>query len=146
MENTETKINTNIIYFNKPSLLVRMKCTMIDTVVFIILMYVVSAILNSLDIESGTIRAFALVIIILYEPIMTSVSRTLGQKIMGIRVRKFTPFVKDKEKLNISIFKSMIRFVSKLLLGFISLLTIHGDSYGQAIHDKLGNSIMIKEK
>ena len=146
MENTETKINTNIIYFNKPSLLVRMKCTMIDTVVFIILMYVVSAILNSLNIESGTIRAFALVIIILYEPIMTSVSRTLGQKIMGIRVRKFTPFVKDKEKLNISIFKSMIRFVSKLLLGFISLLTIHGDSYGQAIHDKLGNSIMIKEK
>jgi hypothetical protein len=48
-------------------------------------------------------------------------------------------------KTNINIFYSIFRYLSKLLLGWISLLTIHSDDYGRAIHDKIGNSVMTIE-
>jgi len=117
----------------------------IDTFMIIVLMYIAFLVLDNLAIESGKIRGLIMGSIFLYEPIFTSINRTVGQKIMGLRVRKFEDFRKNKNKSNINIVNSIIRYIAKILLGWVSLLTIHSDNYGQAIHDKMGNSLMTIE-
>lgn len=129
-------------YFNKPSLILRIKSMLIDSVIIIFLMFIMSLILNFLSIESGNIRGIALLIVILYEPILVTFGGTIGQRTMGLRVVKSKDFKNNNEKRNINPFNSIFRYISKLLLGWISLLTIHSDNYGQAIHDKIGQSIM----
>jgi len=145
MESTKNYQSKVEKYFNKPSLILRIKSMMIDSFMIIILMYLTTVLLESFDVESGMIRGSSLILVLLYEPILVTINRTVGQKIMGIRVRKFSEFINSNEKVNINIFSSMVRFVGKLTLGFLSLLTIHSDKYGQAIHDKFGNSIMTIE-
>lgn len=138
-------INEQGDYYNKPNLMLRVKSMVIDSFVIIVLMYASSFLLGLLNIESGNVRGVALGLIFLYEPIMTSMHRTVGQKLMGLRVRKYKAY-KNNMVVNISIFSALIRYVFKLLLGWISLLTIHSDTYGQAIHDKIGNSLMTIER
>jgi len=135
--------NDEVIFF-KPSMILRVKSMFIDSLVLVALMYLASLVLNSFNIESGSIRGLFL-IIFLYEPIATSLGQTLGQKIMGLRVRRFKSNVHDNQPRNINIVLSLIRFWGKIFLGWISLLTIHTSKYGQAIHDKLSSSIMTLE-
>ncbi len=130
------------IYFNKPSLVLRIKSTLIDSLVIILLMLVMSSILGILKIESGMLRGICFALVILYEPILVTFGGTIGQRIMGLRVRNFYSYSKNKSTHNINIFYSLIRYFMKILLGWISLLTIHSDNYGQAIHDKTGGSVM----
>lgn len=143
MKNEETLAEK--IYFNKPGLIPRIKAMVIDSVIIVGLMLLVSSILNLLAIESGTIRGAALVLIFLYEPILVTFGGTIGQRIMGLRVRDFSAYEDNKQKQSINFFSSLIRYTTKLVLGIISLLIIHSDNYGQAIHDKVGNSVMTFE-
>lgn len=41
---------------------------------------------------------------------------------------------------------SVLRFVFKLLLGWISFLTVHANPKRRAIHDMVGHSVMIDIK
>lgn len=131
------------IYIDKPGLILRIKSTLIDTVVLIALMLLMSALLNSLDIASGLVRGICLVAVWLYEPLFTSVNRTLGQRIMGLQVRRQTDIQNGVDPRPISFPASLIRFILKVLLGWLSLLTIHSSRLGQAIHDKAADSVMI---
>ena len=126
----------------KPSLILRVKSTIIDSVVIILLMFLSAFVLNSLKIESGEIRLIAMLSIIFYEPIFVTLGGTIGQRIMGLKLIKSSSYKRYGNELNIHILNSFLRYFAKLLLGWISLLTIHSDKYGQAIHDKIGNSIM----
>ena len=146
METNDNYEETSENYFNKPSLILRVKSMMIDSLVIIILMYLASILLNYLEIESGNVRGIVMVLVLLYEPIFVTINRTVGQKIMGLRVIKFSEFVSSGNRININIANSFVRFMGKITLGWISLLTIHSNEYGQAIHDKLGNSIMTIKK
>ena len=132
-------------YFNRPSLLLRMKSMMIDSLAIIALMYLASVLLNSFEVESGKTRGIFLGLIFLYEPILVTLGSTIGQKIMGLKVRKYSRFLKGNEKRNLNIIDSLMRYSCKLLLGWVSLLTVHSDQYGQAIHDKFGDSVMVIE-
>lgn len=146
MENQEENQDITDNYFNKPSLVLRVKSIMIDSLVVILLMYLTSIFLDILNVESGKIRGLCLVFILLYEPILVAISRTVGQKVMGLRLRNYNNLIELNKKTNINILSSMIRFIGKITLGWISLLTIHSNVYGQAIHDIIGNSIMTIEK
>lgn len=150
MDNQQNTIALDQVYqeeiqFDRPSLLVRIKSMLADSLVIIGLMIIASLVLNALQVESGIIRGVTFFLILLYEPIMVAVNRTVGQKIMGIRIRNYTKFIDEDRKRNINIFSSLFRFLVKFLLGWISLLTIHSNKYGQAIHDIVGNSIMTFE-
>lgn len=134
------------VYFNKPSLVLRIKSIFVDSLVIIVLMMIASKIVNLLDIDSGMVRGIVLVSILLYEPILTSLNRTVGQKIMGLRVRNYSSLKKSDQPKNINIGWSLLRFVIKTLLGWISLLTIHSNVYGKAIHDSVSGSVMTLEK
>lgn len=150
MDNQETTIaldqfNQEEIKFNRPYLLTRIKSMLADSVVVIILMIIASIILNALQIESGLVRGITLLLILMYEPIMVTIDRTIGQRMMGLRVRNYEKLADDHAPQNINIFFSILRYLAKVLLGWLSLLTIHSNTYGQAIHDKVGNSVMTYE-
>ena len=134
------------VYFSKPPLLLRIKSIFIDMIVVIILMMASLKILTLCSIESRVISGVILTLVLLYEPILTSINRTLGQKMMGLRVRSFSTLKNSKESKNINIVWSLLRYLTKTLLGWISLLTIHSNTYGKAIHDSVANSVMTLEK
>lgn len=80
--------------------------------------------------------------IFLYDPLLTSIAgNTIGHRLMGLTVRKF-----DNPYRNISLGNAILRFSVKALLGWISFLTITGNKYKRAIHDMVGNSIVICRK
>ena len=145
LDQEELSDERGIPKIHKPSLLIRIKSSMIDSMVVLLLLFIAFEILNRLKIESGIAKGIILTFIILYEPIFVSLSRTLGQKFMGLHVRKFSLMEDGNQEANINIFFSIIRFLAKIFLGWVSLLTIHGDDYGRAIHDKLGGSVMTIE-
>ena len=64
---------------------------------------------------------------------------------MGLRVRNHEKLSDGHAHQNINIFFSLLRYLAKILLGWLTLLTIHSNKYGQAIHDKVGNSVMTFE-
>lgn len=130
------------VYFRKPSLIARIKSMFIDTLILIGLMLLISNVLNTLNIESGSIRGLCMVFILLYEPILVSIGGTVGHRMMGLRVKAINPLIDHKRKENINFFRSLIRYFFKIILGWISLLSIHSDDYGQALHDKAGYSVM----
>lgn len=139
------QIEQEEITFNRPSLLARLKSMLADTMVIIVLMMIAATILNALNIESGLVRGMAFALVWLYEPIMIALDRTIGQRIMGLRVRNYTKYIDEDTPKNINIVYLLIRYLAKILLGWVSLLTIHSNTYGQAIHDKVGNSVMTFE-
>ncbi len=128
--------------FYKPSLISRVKSTVIDSGVLLGLFFLFAFILNTLKIESGQIRGIALILIFLYEPVLVVLGGTFGQRLMGLEVVKASQFKGNGNSVKINFINSIIRYIAKVFLGWISLLTIHSSSYGQAIHDKLGNSLM----
>ena len=135
-------IQSELAFFSKPSLTHRFKSMMIDVVVIIFLIFLMSLLLEILSIESGLVRKVCFGLIILYEPILVSIGGTIGQVVMGLRVLNFTKYSEHQSKQRLNIFYSLIRYILKLFLGWISFVTIHSSNYGQAIHDKAGNSLM----
>jgi uncharacterized RDD family membrane protein YckC len=132
-------INDSIL---KPTLLSRLKSTFIDYTVIFLLLLLVSTLLDRFMINSIFPRLLVFFIVLMYEPFFTSLGQTLGQKIMNLRVYDALKYKNENQLVNISLPKAMVRYVLKTVLGFVSLFTIHSDSFGQAIHDKAAQSIM----
>lgn len=129
-------------YFHRPSLNLRVKAMFVDMVIVISLMYLASLILNLLQIESGVTRGTILGLIFLYEPIAVAFGSTIGQSLMGLRVSQLDNLKTRNIKTNIGFGFSILRYITKILLGFISLLTVHTTVYGQALHDQASASVV----
>ncbi len=79
---------------------------------------------------------------ILYDPIFTSVyGGTIGHSKMGITVRNA-----QNAENKINFISALFRFIFKATLGCVSFLTISGNKKRQAIHDFVGNSIVIDDQ
>lgn len=141
MEN-DSQEEISIPLFIKPDFILRIKSMVIDSLVIIILLFIAFWFCSIFNIESANVKALLSLMIVLYEPIFTSHSRTFGQKMMKIQVRNFAHIKNGGAEQNIGFLASLFRYLIKLLLGWISLLTIHSDQYGRAIHDKFANSVM----
>ncbi|MEO8852769.1 MAG: RDD family protein [Ginsengibacter sp.] len=122
-----------------PHLIDRIQSTFIDTILIVILMFLFSTILDRIANPSDWIRIVMFFgIWFVYEPLCITLGFTLGNYIKGIRVRQFG----DTSK-RINIFQSLIRYIFKLLLGWVSFLTINGNTKRRAIHDFIAGSVMI---
>jgi uncharacterized RDD family membrane protein YckC len=126
-----------------PSFLVRIKSMIIDVLVTVLLMYIATLVLETLKADSDVMHSLAFVLVFLYEPISTTLNRTLGQAIMGIRVRNYDALSENGIYKNINFPFSLFRFIVKTLLGWVSFVTIHSDLDSRAIHDKVANSVMV---
>ena len=124
-------------YTYRPDLLVRIKSMMIDSMIVVALMYSISLFFESIGGVSNVSRGLALISVFLYEPILVSNGRTLGQWAMGLKVKR------TDQRGRLPIGRSLLRYVVKLSLGVISLFSVHNDPQGRAIHDKLSQSVMV---
>ncbi len=123
-----------------PQLTDRVQSTFVDTVLIIIMMFLFATILDRFENIPDWVRiAMFAGIFVVYEPLCMTFGFTLGNFIKGIRVRK----ISDPTK-RINILQAIIRYPVKVLLGWISFLTIHSNSKRRAIHDLVSGSVMIK--
>lgn len=140
---TEASFEPKVIFHNTPIIADRIKSALIDSVVLVGLMFTAFYVLSFFGIESGVVKGILFVLVFLYEPIMVSFSQTIGQRFIGIRV------VNQKTEENVAVksiglFRSIVRYIVKLILGVLSLVTINFDEQSRAIHDKLVRSIVVR--
>jgi uncharacterized RDD family membrane protein YckC len=124
-----------------PQLTDRLQSSFIDGMLIIVLMFVFSGMLERYENAPDWIRIglfFGLWAV--YEPLCTTLGATLGNYIKGIRVRQ-----NGATGQRINFFQAFIRYVLKMLLGWISFLTIHTNPQKRAIHDIIAGSVMIRK-
>lgn len=121
----------------------RVKAATIDGIVIIVLMYSATEVLNAFDSVENYVRVSIFVFIFLiYEPVLVSFfGATVGHFFSNIMVKQ-----EGNHSKNINIFRAIPRFVIKLILGWMSLLTINGNERKQALHDFAGGSVVLKFK
>ncbi len=79
---------------------------------------------------------------VFYDPIMVSkYGATVGHTFSKISVKR----EKDTNQ-NLSFVQAFLRFLVKLSLGWISLITVAGNEKRKAIHDFVANSVVIDDK
>ena len=118
----------------------RIKAAFIDGIIIIAAMYAISEIFNLIENVPNSIRIIAMFIVVLYDPFFISkYGGTIGHSYSGISVKKENDTTK-----NISFPISLIRFILKFLLGWISLLTVTGNKKKKAIHDFIANSVVVE--
>lgn len=122
-----------------PILIRRYLATFVDfcfifTIAIVIGKYVIGEGVSNIG---GSVLIF-IIPFLLYEPIFTSFSATLGQFIFRFRVRKLD------EKSKISLFYAYCRYFVKGFLGIVSLMTIPAREDRRAIHDLAADSIVVE--
>lgn len=124
-----------------PSILKRYLATVIDGMIPWIVFMVVTAIFQK-EAESGMRLhiGIALALFFIYEPFCTSQLYTIGQLLVGMRVRTFST------RQKISLHAAYARFIVKWLLGFISFFIIGSSEHRRTIHDRVAGSIVIDAK
>ena len=123
-----------------PLLTDRVQSTFIDSILIIILMFVFASILDRYDNVPDWVRIVMFVgLFIAYEPLCMTLGCTLGNYVKKIRVRQNSDSTK-----RINIFQAIIRYPIKILLGWISFLTIGSNPKRRAIHDLVSGSVMVK--
>jgi len=123
-----------------PSIIRRYFSTVIDGL-FIFGIFVLSSyILDTKNTAATKIRlGIILFMVFVYEPIFTAYFCTLGQKITGIRIRKFSTGNR------ISLIRAYLRIIVKIFLGIISFFTIPFTKNKRAIHDFAAGTFVIYE-
>jgi cytochrome bd-type quinol oxidase subunit 2 len=123
-----------------PELSTRIQSTFIDMILIIVMMFVFASVLDRFENVPDWVRiAMFAGLFVVYEPICMTLGATLGNYVKGIRVRKHT----DPTK-RINILQAIVRYPIKVLLGWVSFLTIHADPQRRAMHDLASGSVMVK--
>lgn len=123
-----------------PQLAERIQSTFIDLFLIIILLYAFTNIIDRFNNVPDWVRILLFVLLFMaYEPLCMTLGCTLGNYLKGIRVRKNL----DPTK-RINIFQAVARYPIKVLLGWISFITINMNPKKRAIHDFVSGSVMIK--
>lgn len=138
-----TEKEVNLFYFKKPNLIIRIKSMIIDTCVLIALIFISSSIIENFVDISVYIRMILLILLFFMEPVLVSTGGSIGQRLMGLRVVNFKKYRDHELKQNINLFNSCVRYIFKIILGWISLITVQSDKFGRAIHDQCAGSLMI---
>ena len=78
---------------------------------------------------------------LVYDPLMTMSGGTIGQRTMGMKIRRFED---PSRKINIT--QAYFRSTMKLFLGWISFLSVSLDPYRRAMHDKASGTVVLHSK
>lgn len=123
-----------------PSILKRYLASLLDGFIIVVVFFAIAYLFQGSSDLSRNIRiVFVFIMFFVYEPFCTSRYCTIGQKVAGIRIRSYT----DNSK-KISLPRAYIRIVTKVFLGFISLIAIIFSANRRAIHDFVASSIVLK--
>lgn len=135
------KVDYSKIY-ELPTIKTRYISILIDGICLLLMAFGIAALFEKIGDCSGSVRGITLmIVIILYEPILVTVGCTIGQLFMNIRVRDF----RNPEK-KLPFHLVIFRFIIKIILGWLSFLTVTFNNNRRAIHDLVSGSIMIANK
>jgi len=125
---------------NYPGVAIRVKAVVSDSIVMLILIIIVTYAFSVFENVPDNARIIAFIFIFfLYDPIFTSVfGGTIGHMMFGLRVKR-----EKNQMKNILFPLAIIRFLVKVSLGWISLLTVSGNKKRKAIHDYLVGSVVV---
>tara|TARA_R110002051_G_scaffold318251_1_gene400405 strand:+ start:864 stop:1265 length:402 start_codon:yes stop_codon:yes gene_type:complete len=121
----------------------RVKAAFIDSVILVAMMYGFSELFDLFENVPQSYRFTAFILVfLLYDPLLTSIyGGTIGHSYSNILVKN-----ENEPSKNISFPIAVLRFVVKLFLGWLSLLTVTSNEKRKAIHDFVAKSIVIMEK
>jgi uncharacterized RDD family membrane protein YckC len=137
MEQEETKQDPIIDY---PSLVTRVQSNAIDGALILVVMFSFAAIVGDNDSIPGWTKALMFVSFwLLYEPICTAYAVTLGNYMMGIRVRNIHDYTRK-----ISLRDAFARVLVKGVLGGWSFFSVHFNPRRRVVHDLAAGSIMLE--
>jgi uncharacterized RDD family membrane protein YckC len=124
---------------NYPTLSQRVLSTVVDQVVILAFMLVIAAALDAVHPPDWIRVALFFGIWGVYEPVFMTRGCTLGNYVIGLRARQFQD---DSKRINIT--QAYIRYIVKVLFGWLSFLTINMNKQRRAIHDLAASTVMIK--
>ncbi|MEL0300720.1 MAG: RDD family protein [Flavobacteriaceae bacterium] len=140
LDNIDEVNNIEIIY---PGVSDRIKAAVTDSFVMVVFMVILTITFSQFANVPDSFRIAGFVFIFLvYDPLFTSLfGGTVGHMIMNIQVKRSS----NSEK-NILFPFAIIRYIVKVLLGWISLLTVGSNKKHLAIHDMVVSSIVLYKK
>ncbi|MEZ4688256.1 MAG: RDD family protein [Bacteroidia bacterium] len=120
----------------------RFQALMIDAVLIFFVEYLAFSGLDNLGMEDSAVKMpLYILLFALYEPLLVTLTGgTVGHHVAKIMVRKAS----DPEK-KLNIVQAVIRFAMKVLLGWVSLLTITANKEKRALHDLVGNAVVLSK-
>lgn len=123
-----------------PQLQERTKSAMIDGVILISLIILTGDLIQLLPHPSNMLKgALFILYFVLYEPLLVSLrGGTIGHTLAGITIRKHHY---TTEKINF--FSALWRYILKISLGWLSVISYYSNPEGRMIHDKLSGAIMV---
>ena len=130
------QVNKVVTY---PRLLRRVQAVLIDSLLIPIALFGSIYLISLFAIESPMLKGVALIApFFVLEPLLVALTGgTVGHHLIGIRVRSI------KRDGHINILLAIVRFVVKMLLGWVSFIFVLTTLKHQAIHDMLSGSIVV---
>lgn len=122
-----------------PSLPRRVKSSLIDVVLLMVALLPIFSLMDLAGNVPVVVKVLVMMGLVLYEPVLTWHSATVGQRLMGIRVRAY-----GNREANVGLGRAILRYVAKLALGWLSYLTIHFNAERRALHDMIADSVMVE--
>lgn len=123
--------------FSYPSLRKRYKAMAIDAMLLLTILVVTMVVMGENE-NRAIILLILTAALSLYEPLLTKYSATIGQRLMGIRVRDY-----DRPTKPAGFWQAYSRTWIKCLLGWLSFITIHYNHEHRAIHDVASSTVVI---
>lgn len=117
----------------------RIRALMVDGLFLSIAFFIVMLSVTALKLESSLLESFLIFFIVVsIEPVfITFTGSSLGHHLVGLRVRR----VSRDTRLNL--FMSYLRFLTKIPLGSLSLVTVLTSRRHQALHDIFSRSLVV---
>lgn len=122
-----------------PRLIRRVRAILIDSVLLPVTVFGVLILGDALGVSHtyGKIALIFVPIFVLEPGLVAFTGGTIGHHLLRIRVATL-----DGQR-NISLFAATVRFVAKLLLGWLSLIFVLTTKRHQAVHDLLARSVVV---
>ena len=122
-----------------PTIARRYMATLLDGLLVLAMLFILSYALQWEHMLVTSIRVLIVIgLFFVYEPFCTSKLCTLGQKIMGVRVRKMS---NTAEKISLP--SAYLRILVKIALGLVSFITIPFTRGKRGIHDFAVRSVVV---
>lgn len=122
-----------------PRLIRRVKAMLIDGMLILFTLVLIMILVGERASRPTVMITSTILLVLFYEPVLTSYAQTIGQRLMKIKVIAF-----DQPNKRIHIGKAYVRWIAKGLLGWLSFITINFDKDRRAIHDLASDSIMVE--
>lgn len=128
--------DTAVLHY--PKVVRRIEAVIIDWLVFVAAFFTIANLIAPLEVHGGFKAAAVVLVILVLEPgLVAATGATIGHHLRGLRV------LDAGSGRNLNIFRAIVRFILKSLLGFVSLIFVLVTKRHQAIHDLVSGSVVV---